>query len=124
MPVKVRCPTCEKVLNAPETARGKAIKCPGCETKVKVPAGDAAGGDRGAIPAGKRSTKKPAKKAADSDDDDFFWPISISIRSSIAVRRCAPNARARFPKTLRSAPSAASILQPASSVPGLKSGRV
>lgn len=41
MPVKVRCPTCDKVLNAPETARGRAVTCPGCDTKVKIPAGDA-----------------------------------------------------------------------------------
>jgi DNA-directed RNA polymerase subunit M/transcription elongation factor TFIIS len=38
MPVKVRCPSCDKLLNAPDAARGKAIKCPGCETKVRVPA--------------------------------------------------------------------------------------
>ncbi|MGE3316069.1 MAG: zinc ribbon domain-containing protein [Planctomycetaceae bacterium] len=38
MPVKVRCSGCQKVINAPERARGKAIKCPECETVVKVPA--------------------------------------------------------------------------------------
>jgi hypothetical protein len=38
MPVKVRCKGCEKVLNAPDKARGKAIKCPECGTAVRVPA--------------------------------------------------------------------------------------
>src|SRR5690348_3791792 len=38
MPVKVRCSGCQKVLNAPERARGKAIKCPDCATVIKVPA--------------------------------------------------------------------------------------
>lgn len=37
MPVKVRCPECEKVLNAPDRARGKAIKCPDCGKAVRVP---------------------------------------------------------------------------------------
>lgn len=37
MPVKVRCPQCEKVLNAPDRARGKAIKCPECGKTVRVP---------------------------------------------------------------------------------------
>lgn len=60
MPVKVRCTGCEKVLTAPDSARGKAIRCPACETKVKVPAG----GDAKAA----KSGKKPAKPAADSDD--------------------------------------------------------
>ncbi|MEW4528069.1 MAG: RDD family protein [Maioricimonas sp. JB045] len=39
MPVKVRCRGCEKVLNAPDKARGKVIKCPQCGTKLKVPTG-------------------------------------------------------------------------------------
>src|SRR5579864_2272543 len=38
MPVKVRCSQCERVLNAPDRARGKAIKCPECGTAVRVPA--------------------------------------------------------------------------------------
>jgi Zn finger protein HypA/HybF involved in hydrogenase expression len=37
MPVKVRCSACEKVLNAPDRARGKAIKCPACGSAVRVP---------------------------------------------------------------------------------------
>ena len=37
MPVKVRCSQCEKVLNAPDRARGKAIKCPECGKAVRVP---------------------------------------------------------------------------------------
>jgi hypothetical protein len=51
MPVKVRCPECEKVLNAPDRARGKAIKCSQCGSAVRVPVGKAA-------------AAKPAKKVA------------------------------------------------------------
>ena len=43
MAVKVRCTGCQKVLNAPDQARGKAIKCPNCDTRITVPAGDDAG---------------------------------------------------------------------------------
>jgi DNA-directed RNA polymerase subunit M/transcription elongation factor TFIIS len=56
MPVKVRCPECEKVLNAPDRARGKAIKCPACGSAVRVPAEKAS--------AAKPAARKPAKKLA------------------------------------------------------------
>lgn len=42
MPIKVRCPSCKKVLNAPDAARGKAVRCPGCQGVVKIPAAAAA----------------------------------------------------------------------------------
>lgn len=57
MPVKVRCPECEKVLNAPDRARGKAIKCPACGSAVRVPAGTASAG-------AKPAARKPVKKVA------------------------------------------------------------
>lgn len=66
MPVKVRCQSCEKVFAAPDAARGKLVKCPGCEEKVKVPAGDGAKSSAGA----KAPAKKPAKKADDHDDHE------------------------------------------------------
>jgi ribosomal protein L40E len=77
MPVKVRCPTCEKVLNAPETARGKAVKCPGCETKVKVPAANGDSGERAAATTRRRDTKTPARKSADSDSSDFLAKLDL-----------------------------------------------
>lgn len=66
MPVKVRCQSCEKVFAAPDAARGKLVKCPGCEGKVKVPAGDGAKAAGGA----KSPAKKPAKKSDDHDDHE------------------------------------------------------
>lgn len=57
MPVKLRCRGCEKVLNAPDNARGRVIQCPKCGTKLKVPAGDGA-------PA--KATKAAAPKGGDS----------------------------------------------------------
>lgn len=66
MPVKVRCQSCEKVFAAPDAARGKLVKCPGCEEKVKVPTGDGAKSSAGA----KAPAKKPAKKKDDHDDHE------------------------------------------------------
>lgn len=74
MPVKVRCPSCSKVLNAPDSARGKAIKCPGCEEKIPVPAGGSTGAS-GANPAVKK------KKAASSESDSFL--ASLDIEASV-----------------------------------------
>ena len=51
MPVKVRCKECQKVLKAPDKARGKAIKCPECGARVRVPSGEK-----------KSSSKRPTKK--------------------------------------------------------------
>jgi ribosomal protein L40E/phage FluMu protein Com len=70
MAVKVRCPTCEKVLSAPDTARGKAVKCPGCDTKVKVPAGDTSAG--GQTTSRRATAKAPARQRAQAEDDDEF----------------------------------------------------
>ncbi|HUG19302.1 MAG TPA: hypothetical protein VMM56_10015, partial [Planctomycetaceae bacterium] len=36
---KVRCSGCKKVLNAPDKARGKTLKCPQCKTPIPIPSG-------------------------------------------------------------------------------------
>ncbi|MCA9023671.1 MAG: RDD family protein [Planctomycetaceae bacterium] len=72
MPVKVRCRGCEKVLNAPDQARGKVVKCPHCQTKLKVPDGKStpakqpAAKQPAAKPERKVSTKAPGKKGKSS----------------------------------------------------------
>ncbi len=63
MPVKVRCSGCQKVLNAPDKARGKVLKCPQCGTKIKVPGG------------GSASKPKPRPKPA--GDDDFLSGLRV-----------------------------------------------
>ena len=55
MPVKVRCSSCERVIDAPDRARGKAVKCPQCGKPVRVPAEAAAP----AGPAGKKAGARP-----------------------------------------------------------------
>lgn len=54
MPIKVRCPSCKKVLTAPDAARGKAVRCSGCQGVVKIPAG----APEGSVPAKKQSQVK------------------------------------------------------------------
>ncbi|TWU21151.1 hypothetical protein Pla52o_41850 [Novipirellula galeiformis] len=41
MPIKMTC-QCGKALNIPDAAAGKAVKCPGCQTVLRVPASGAA----------------------------------------------------------------------------------
>ncbi|MBX3440469.1 MAG: hypothetical protein KF861_23465, partial [Planctomycetaceae bacterium] len=59
MPVKIRCRGCEKILNAPDAARGKIIKCPQCGAKLKVPLGKST-----ETPQTGAQTSAPAQKAA------------------------------------------------------------
>ncbi|QDT07542.1 hypothetical protein K227x_59700 [Rubripirellula lacrimiformis] len=67
MPIRVKC-QCGKALNVPDTAAGKAVKCPGCATVIRVPSATAQGGNGqggngqgGKAPAGgvKRSAPQP-----------------------------------------------------------------
>jgi phage FluMu protein Com len=38
VPITVKCPACEKLLQAPDAAAGKQAKCPDCETVFSIPA--------------------------------------------------------------------------------------
>jgi DNA-directed RNA polymerase subunit M/transcription elongation factor TFIIS len=38
VPISCKCPSCGKVLKAPDSAAGKRAKCPGCGNPVKIPA--------------------------------------------------------------------------------------
>lgn len=67
MPVKVRCPSCRKVLTAPDKARGKALRCPNCEGRVSVPSGN-----RSAAAGRKKRVRRSA------DDDDFLGGVDLN----------------------------------------------
>lgn len=60
MPVKVRCTNCEKVLSAPDAARGKAIKCPECQTRIAVPAEESSAKSGSKSAPAKAKAKKPS----------------------------------------------------------------
>lgn len=66
MPVKIRCRNCEKVLNAPDKAKGRIVQCPSCGTKLRVPGGDAP------------AKKQPAKaKAGSVEGEDFLARMDL-----------------------------------------------
>jgi hypothetical protein len=44
MPILTQCPHCEKKFRAPDQLAGKAVKCPGCQGAVRVPAADGSAG--------------------------------------------------------------------------------
>ena len=82
MPVKVRCPQCEKVLNVPDAARGKSVKCPACETRVPVPAAAAKAAGT------KTSAAPPTRKRKTAEDDDFLSGLDLSRAEDNSVQLC------------------------------------
>lgn len=61
MPIKLKC-NCGQLLNVPDTAAGKAVKCPKCQSAVRVPSATAATVPTSAAsPAAKTAQAKPAQ---------------------------------------------------------------
>jgi uncharacterized RDD family membrane protein YckC/phage FluMu protein Com len=79
MPVKIRCKGCQKVLNVPDRARGKAIKCPNCETVLKIPVATAAA-------AASAAERPPAAPAVERDD--FLGGMDLRRAVDTRVRVC------------------------------------
>src|SRR5262249_46052117 len=103
MAVKVRCPTCEKVRNAPDAARGKAVKCPGCETKVKVPAGDSSAGGNAGKSTRPGGAKAPAKKRRDDDEEGFLAGLDLDKVIDSSDQMC-PKCGAQIPEDATECP--------------------
>ncbi len=78
MAVKVRCQECEKVLNVPDAARGKSVKCPGCNAKVSVP-----GEKTSAKPAA-----KPKAKAKAGDSEHSLKTLDLRNAEDFDARIC------------------------------------
>jgi hypothetical protein len=72
MPVKVRCSGCEKVLNAPDKLRGKTVKCPKCQSPIKIPAPE----------------QKKTKQEPDAFGDDFLADLDLSQAEDQSQRIC------------------------------------
>ena len=47
MPIEISCTSCSKRLRVPDTAAGKRVKCPQCQTILSVPAAETAGASAG-----------------------------------------------------------------------------
>jgi phage FluMu protein Com len=66
--IKVICQSCDKVLQVPVTAAGKAVRCPGCQNVVSVPAilpSKSSSGSGGSASTG-NITKPSAPKASET----------------------------------------------------------
>lgn len=85
MPVKVTCTTCEKVINAPDAARGKAIRCPECQTKIAVPAESAA---PKAVAAGAKKRKPAAEALEEADSEHAFANLDFRKAEDKNARIC------------------------------------
>jgi phage FluMu protein Com len=72
MPINVNCPTCNATLRAPDTAAGKQIKCPKCETLIKVfeAAAPPESPLTAAAPPPPMASAAPAKASADRPRDE------------------------------------------------------
>ena len=73
------------MLNAPDAARGKAIKCPACDTKIRVP--DESGAEASAG-SGRTAVKTATKKKAGQDSMDFLANIDLSKAVDTSVAMC------------------------------------
>ena len=82
MPVKVTCSTCEKTLNVPDTARGKAIRCPGCQSRIAVP-GEAA------EPAKAAAKPKPKKAPKPADSEMILASLDFRKAEDKNARICS-----------------------------------
>ncbi len=87
MPVKVRCPGCQKVLNAPDKARGKSLKCPHCSEKVRVPAGKT-GGEAGAKKTPGAAPARKKKRTRRPADDDFLGDMNLDRMEDKSANVC------------------------------------
>lgn len=87
MPVKVRCSSCDKVLTVPDTARGKAVKCPECDTRIPVPTGDSQVNKA----ASSKPKKKPAaaKSAKPVDSEDALATLDLRRAEDTNARICS-----------------------------------
>lgn len=86
MPVKVRCTSCDKVLTVPDTACGKAVKCPACDTRIAVPTGDS----QVSKPAGDKPKKKPVAKASKPvDSEDALASLDLRRAEDANARICS-----------------------------------
>ncbi len=90
MPVKIRCPECEKGLTLPDKARGRAVRCPSCGGKVNVPGGPAkSGGPR-------RKRSESPSPSGGADVEDMLARMDLSRVEDAEARicpRCGAEAR-------------------------------
>ena len=91
MPIKVRCGKCERVIAAPDAARGKAVRCPDCKSPVRVPT--------------KTKKESVAPTASDSSSDGgFFSSLDLSQAEDARARIC-PKCATQVPSGVSDCPT-------------------
>jgi len=73
--IKVTCASCGKVLQAPSSAAGKGLRCPGCQSVVKIPGG----APKASAPP---ASAPPAPVAASSTSGNALWDALGDIPST------------------------------------------
>ena len=99
MPIQIRCsnPACAKVLSVKDELAGKAVKCPACQTTMRVP-----GGARAAAPS-KPASSAPRATAAPPKTSN---PAPKAAASPPRAASPAPKAGTPAPKAVTPAPKA------------------
>jgi uncharacterized RDD family membrane protein YckC len=85
MPIRVQCAGCQAVLNAPDAAAGKALKCRQCGGRVPVPA--AGGGSAAAKPRARRPVAVSAEDGG-GDGDDIFGGLDLRQMEDTKKKIC------------------------------------
>ncbi len=83
MPVKVRCPECEKMLTLPDQAAGKSAKCTHCDARVSVPRKKKAG-----PPRKKSAPKRTGRTRAPQDEEEALAELDLSRAEDMRIRVC------------------------------------
>lgn len=76
MPIEFACSSCGKRLRVKDAAAGKRVKCPGCETLLRVPGGAAAPASAPAAPPAKPTAPAPETWYAKTEDGQTYGPVS------------------------------------------------
>lgn len=84
MPVKVKCTSCDKVLTVPDAARGKAVKCPQCETRIAVPAEE-----ESSKPKSASAKSKPKKSSQPVDSEEALAKLDMRRAEDTEARICS-----------------------------------
>lgn len=92
MPIRVTC-GCGKTLAVKDALAGKAVKCPGCQQVVRIPA-SSAGGSAQASGGGRPAAKRPAPASSQSSGfggelDDLFAEEGFGQRVGATCPSCA-----------------------------------
>ncbi|MFO0917710.1 MAG: hypothetical protein U0872_05270 [Planctomycetaceae bacterium] len=86
MSVKVKCPECAKLLTVPDAARGKAIKCPNCQTRIAVPADEEA--TAATAKSGKSKSKSKEKRSSPVEDEAGLATLDLRKAIDHEARVC------------------------------------